>query len=190
MARSIGGKDTAATALALFEQLRLREPLARALSLGEEITENGWRAAARVRLAFLAMTLTPAKVVKAAADDVFAGLSRAIWDDANARWLLKVNEADGEWYFNKELHEQMLWWMQLPDLLATKEPAKSAKSAPKANGVTAGNMIALMTAGFALYGRIVATAPLAISDQSETDVEDAKADVRKSNKTVDADTGD
>jgi hypothetical protein len=44
-----------------------------------------------------------------------------------------VNEAGGEWYFNKELHEQMLWWMQLPDLLATKAPApaKSAKSAPK-----------------------------------------------------------
>jgi hypothetical protein len=134
MARSIGTKDTAATALALFEQLRLREPLARAFSLGEEITEDGWRAAARVRVAFLGMTLTPAKAVKAAADDVFAGLPRGIWDDENARWLLQVNEAGGEWYFNKELHEQMLWWMQLPDLLAIKAPAaptKSAKSAPK-----------------------------------------------------------
>ena len=49
-----------------------------------------------------------------------------------------------------------------------------------ANGVTVGSLFALMTAGFALYGRIVATAPLAISDQSEADVEDAKADVRKS----------
>ena len=35
-----------------------------------------------------------------------------------------------------------------------------------ANGVTVGSLFALMTAGFALYGRIVATAPLAISDQS------------------------
>ncbi len=58
-----------------------------------------------------------------------------------------------------------------------------------ANGVTVGNMMALTTAGFALYGRIVATAPLAISDQSETDVEDAKADVRKSKVSVDADRG-
>jgi adenine/guanine phosphoribosyltransferase-like PRPP-binding protein len=58
-----------------------------------------------------------------------------------------------------------------------------------ANGATIGNMMALMTAGFALYGRIVATAPLAISDQSETDVEDAKADVRKSKVPVDADHG-
>jgi hypothetical protein len=58
-----------------------------------------------------------------------------------------------------------------------------------ANGATLTNMMALMTAGFALYGRIVATAPLALSDQSETDVEDAKADVRKSKVAVDADHG-
>ena len=58
-----------------------------------------------------------------------------------------------------------------------------------ANGVTVGNMMALMTAGLALYGRIVATAPLAVSDQSENDVEDAKADVRKSKISVDADHG-
>ena len=58
-----------------------------------------------------------------------------------------------------------------------------------ANGATLANMMALMTASFALYGRIVATAPLALSDQSETDVEDAKADVRKSKVPVDADHG-
>ena len=57
------------------------------------------------------------------------------------------------------------------------------------NGATLANMMALMTAAFALYGRIVATAPLALSDQSETDVEDAKADVRKSKVAVDADHG-
>jgi glycosidase len=143
MARSIGGKDTAATALALFDRLRLREPLARAFSLAGEITEDGWRAAARVRLAFLEPTLTPAKPVKATADDAFAGFPRGFWDDPDARWLLSVNEAGGEWYFNKELHEQMLWWLHLPDLLeltARQAPGlagadgagKSTKSAPRA----------------------------------------------------------
>jgi hypothetical protein len=58
-----------------------------------------------------------------------------------------------------------------------------------ANGVTVGNLMAMATAAFALYGRIVATAPLSISDQSEADVEDAKADVRKSKVPVDADHG-
>ena len=58
-----------------------------------------------------------------------------------------------------------------------------------ANGVNLANMSALAAASFALYGRIVATAPLAISDQSEADVEEAKADVRKSKIAVDADHG-
>ncbi len=58
-----------------------------------------------------------------------------------------------------------------------------------ANGATLGNMTALLTAGLALYGRIVATAPLGVSDQSEADVEDAKADVRRSKISVDADHG-
>ena len=137
MARKIGGKDTAATALDLFDRLRLREPLARAFSLGGEITEDGWRAAARVRLALLGLTLAGAKPVKGAVDDAFAGFPRGIWDDPDARWLLRVNESGGEWYFNKELHEQMMWWAQLPHLVElgrpakTQAPAKGGKSAPK-----------------------------------------------------------
>jgi hypothetical protein len=59
--------------------------------------------------------LTPAKPAKN--DDAFAGFPRSFWDDGDARWLLKVHDAAGEWYFNKELHQQILWWVQLPDLL-------------------------------------------------------------------------
>ncbi len=91
MAEAVGGKDTAATALTLFDRLRLREPLARAFSGGGDITEDGWRAAARVRLAFLVQTLTPAKPAKA--DEAFAGFPRGLWDDDDARWLLKVHES-------------------------------------------------------------------------------------------------
>jgi len=50
-------------------------------------------------------------------------------------------------------------------------------------------MLAIGTGGLAVYGRVVADTPLSISDQSETDVEDAKADVRKSKVPVDADRG-
>ena len=64
MAEAMGGKDTAATALALFDRLRLRDAFARAFSVGGEITEDGWRAAARVRLAFLVQTLTAVKPAK------------------------------------------------------------------------------------------------------------------------------
>jgi hypothetical protein len=122
MAKAIDDKDTASTAVALFDRLRLREPLARAFSGGGAVSEDGWRAAARVRLAFFGQTLTPAKPTKAAADDSFAGFPRPFWDEGDARWLMKVHESAGEWYFNKELHQQMLWWAQLPDLLEIVAP--------------------------------------------------------------------
>ena len=125
MAEAVAGKDSAATALTLFDRLRLREPLARAFSGGGDITEDGWRAAARVRLAFLVQKLTPAKPTKA--DEAFAGFPRELWDDDDARWLLKVHESTGEWYFNKELHQQMLWWAQLPDLLRLAAPDEAGK---------------------------------------------------------------
>jgi hypothetical protein len=129
MAAAIGAKDSAATALALFDRLRLREPMARAFSGGGEISEDGWRAAARVRLAFLYQTLIPAKPAKAGAEEVFAGLPRGLWDDGDARWLLKVHESGGEWYFNKELHQQILWWTQLPELLRLAAPAEKSPAA-------------------------------------------------------------
>ncbi len=48
----------------------------------------------------------------------------------------EVNESAGEWYFNKELHQQILWWTQLPDLLrlaapAAPEPATADKKTRK-----------------------------------------------------------
>jgi glycosidase len=125
MAESIDGKETAVAALSLFDRLRLREPMARAFSGGGEITEDGWRAAARVRLAFFYQTVIPAKSGKTATDDLFAGLPRGFWDDGDARWLLKVHDAAGEWYFNKELHQQILWWVQLPSLLQLAGPAEA-----------------------------------------------------------------
>ncbi len=112
-------KTVAVTALALFDQLRLRQPLANAFSVSGEISEDGWRAAARVRVVFLHQLLNPAPSTKAASlADTFAGLPRALWQDADAAWLLNVHEAGGERYFNKELHQEMFWWLQLPPLLA------------------------------------------------------------------------
>jgi hypothetical protein len=136
MAEATGEKDTAASALALFDRLRLRYAFARAFSVGDEVTEDGWRAAARIRLAFLCQTLISTKPVKGAAEEEFAGFPRAVWDDADARWLLQVNESAGEWYFNKELHQQILWWTQLPGLLRLAPPAEVEPAANNANKKT------------------------------------------------------
>jgi len=50
-------------------------------------------------------------------------------------------------------------------------------------------ILAIGTGALAAYGRVVATAPLSISDRSESDVEQAKNDLRTSGKKVDADSG-
>ncbi len=50
-------------------------------------------------------------------------------------------------------------------------------------------ILAVGTGTLAVYGRVVGDTPLAISDQSESDVEDARRDVRTSGKKVDADHG-
>ena len=133
LAETIGGEDPAATALALFDRLRLRAPLARAFTVGGGSTEDGWRAAARVRLASLRQTLAAAKPLNA---DSFAGFPYSFWDDDDARWLLHVHQVSGEWYFNKELHQELLWWGQLPDLLALGAPAQAQEPASSANAGT------------------------------------------------------
>jgi glycosidase len=135
LAESVGGADAAATALALFDRLRLREPLARAFMVDGGNSEDGWRAAARVRLYFLRQTLAVAKPSNA---DEFAGFPYSFWDDDDARWLLKVHQVGGEWYFNKELHQQLLWWSQLPDLLELGggTPGKEHAVASSANAGT------------------------------------------------------
>jgi hypothetical protein len=128
MAKSVPGEVTASTALALFDRLRLKEPLARAFSAGGEIKQDGWRAAARVRLLFLYQTLTPVKTktAKVTVEETFAGLPAEFWKDPEARWLLQVHEAAGaNWYFNKELHQQMLWWTQLPEFLSAPKSLKT-----------------------------------------------------------------
>ena len=61
--------------------------------------------------------------MKGAAEGAFAGFPRQLWEDGDARWLLSVNESAGEWYFNKELHQQIVSWTQLPDLLRLTAPA-------------------------------------------------------------------
>ena len=64
MAEAVGGTDIESTALGLFDRLRLRHAFARAFSVGDQITEDGWRAAARIRIAFLYQTMMTAKPAK------------------------------------------------------------------------------------------------------------------------------
>ena len=95
----------------IFDQLRLRSWFAEAFSaLGVE-GEDGWRAAARVRVALL-----PEATEKRTPRDW--------WDDLDVRWLTGLHAAGGAEYFNKESYEQIVWWRILPELMsAPADPA-------------------------------------------------------------------
>ena len=134
--RFVHPEAPALAALEAFDQLRLRDPLARAFEYLGLHGEDSWKAAARVRVAFLGQA-------EGSVEDRIAGLPRSLWDDPDARWLIDVhravleptaegNQPVGEQYFNKELHEQLLWWLQLPRLLRlAQEPV--AANAPQAS---------------------------------------------------------
>ncbi len=140
MAEVADAKAPASAALAMFDQLRLRQALARAFCLPGEVTEDGWRAAARVRVAFLHQLLSPASATPANGTkvaDVFAGLPRALWEDGDVGWLLKVHQAGGERYFNKELHQELFWWLQLPAIL---DSVAAPLAAPSTDAKTAADV--------------------------------------------------
>ena len=106
----------AARAIKVFDRLRLRNAFAEAFGhLGME-GEDAWRAAARIRVAFLPET----DGSKSAAHDVTSGW----WSDPDVRWLTGLHETADGWYFNQESYEQMLWWSALPELVkAETDPA-------------------------------------------------------------------
>jgi hypothetical protein len=89
--------------LALFDQLDLRAALAEGFSSIGLQGENAWRAAARVRILLLS--------------DANSWGSERFWADPDVRWLAGVNETPDDTFFNKECFEELLSWLQLPELL-------------------------------------------------------------------------
>ena len=99
---------------ALFHALQLRELLAESFqALGLE-GEGSWRAAARVRVGLL----TPARGSNSAIPLLD---TEDAWKDADVRWLLGVHTAGGAEYFNKESHNELAWWAELPVLLRSEQ---------------------------------------------------------------------
>ena len=96
-----------------FDRLYLRSAVAEAFEpLGFE-GDAGYRAAARVRV-LIAEPKQPYALD---------------WNDPDIAWLTGLHQADGLRWFNKEAHEQMLWWLQLPRLTELAGGDAGAKSA-------------------------------------------------------------
>jgi glycosidase len=106
----------AETAARLFDQLQMRSALAETFAaLGVE-RQNSWRLAARVRI--LLAFPTPQSVE-----------TEPFWADPDVRWLAGLNQTEGITYLNKEAFEELLWWLELPSLLAASlEPIEALVS--------------------------------------------------------------
>ncbi len=108
--------------IAVFDKLRLRQALARIfhdLGVGEQ---EGWRAAARVR------------ILLARKKPLALDLTAAEWGDPDVQWLTGTHTARAVRYFNQESQEELLWWLQLPALVAVgprgqKEAAQQSAAA-------------------------------------------------------------
>jgi glycosidase len=92
--------------VSVFDRLRLRHALAHIFHGLGMSGEDGWRGAARVR--FLLHRGSPFSLE----------LSQTEWQDSDVQWLTGTHESDRVRYFNKESHEELLWWIQIPALVA------------------------------------------------------------------------
>ncbi|MDR3740040.1 MAG: alpha-amylase family glycosyl hydrolase [Terracidiphilus sp.] len=165
LARYVNPAMASATALELFDRLRLREPFAQSFDALGIVGEEAWRTAARIKVLLLAET---ANDVPAAAepvspepaatslksalpeheffeDDAETGreeeepvVSPELWLDPDLRWLTGVHPAETGDYLVREPFEELLWWLQLPGLLAlAAEPAPLAPQAVALAGTVA-----------------------------------------------------
>jgi hypothetical protein len=125
---------------AAFDKLYLRSVLADVFHPVGLEGDAAYRAAARVRL------------LVAGSEDAAPELA---WDDPDVAWLTELHAAGGHRYFNKEAHEQMVWWTLLPRLvaLAASDPGKSAttrKAVGELIAETESATAAAKTAGYKL----------------------------------------
>jgi hypothetical protein len=116
--------------VSMFDQLRLRHALAdifHGLGMGGD---DGWRAAARVR--FLLHRAGP----------LSSELSHREWQDGDVRWLTGTHTSQGVRYFNQESYEELLWWIQVPALVAASPAEQRAAAQRTAIGVDRGTQAA------------------------------------------------
>src|SRR5208337_375255 len=75
------------------------------------------------------------------------------WSDADLRWLTGLHETSEGWYFNKESHEQMVWWSALPELVKIEaEPAAEKLRLRKLSRAIESELLAAERVHFRLRG--------------------------------------
>lgn len=125
----------------VFDELRLRAPLAAALqSLGSE-PEASWRGAARLRLLLAHPRLTPVDEVGPDAATVAAAHA-----DPELRWLWGASEGVDPPVFSPVWRERETGWLRLPQLLARVEAASDASATTRVKRAAGPSALATLAA--------------------------------------------
>ncbi len=133
-------------AIALYDQLRLRTAFGEAFAFIGVEGEDAWRAAARIRVAFLPATVARRSVKH----DQDGGW----WSDADVRWLTGLHETAAGWFFNQESLEQMVWWSALPELVKIdSDPAAEKLRLRRLEEEIAAELLAAERAHYRLSGK-------------------------------------
>jgi glycosidase len=103
-----------AQAFSVYDGLNLRPAMAETFSSVGLEGESAWKAAAQVRV------LLKREQTSTSTEE--------FWKDPDVRWLAGINQHKGVEYLHKEKFEELLCWLELPELLAdtAETPAKVA----------------------------------------------------------------
>jgi hypothetical protein len=196
LAESINADAPERVAVDLFESLRLREPFAQAFQALGFAREDGWRAAARIKVVLLAgaeqaadalaaVSEDPEKLEEAAGESVspdLAGgervaLAPGLWRDPDVRWLAGVHAAsDGTEYLVREAYEELLWWLQTPALLRRGPDVKANRETAKQVGLIIEDALATAEAAGYRIDVLMPPAPNPVADDAPSVEELEEAD--------------
>jgi hypothetical protein len=62
------------------------------------------------------------------AEPIVCGIPRDLWSDPDVRWLTGVHDAGESTYVVCEPYEELLWWLQMPELLSIAGQSSPSKS--------------------------------------------------------------
>ena len=65
-------------------------------------------------------------------EPVVCGIPRELWSDPDVRWLTGVHDAGESSYVVCEPYEELLWWLQMPELLSIAGQPSPSKSEVRA----------------------------------------------------------
>jgi hypothetical protein len=133
----------------LFDRLELRSALADIFAgMGME-GESKWRAAAQVRMLLSHPAASPAAI-----------RTEVFWSNPDVRWLAGVNTASGITYINREQFEELLAWLQLPDLIRIGQRASGqGKAIAELEAAYAATCEAAHAAGYQLNAYLATFKP-------------------------------